>query len=88
MTVESRIPRRQPHYGEAELRYLKDYLERLLEKTVARAPTRREAGFRLWLRDGMDWLREEHAGNLTLERPVVRSSNGRTPTEYQLRLGD
>ena len=82
------VARRQPLYGEAELRYLKDYLERLLEKTTARAPTRREVGFRVWLIDGLAWLREDPTGALTLERPAVHSNGRRPRTEYQLRLGD
>ncbi len=83
-TTEARIARRQPWYGERELRYLKDYLEGLLDYSMARAPTPREAGFRAWLKDGTDtWLREDLTGALTLELPA---RNGKRPDHVQLPL--
>jgi len=79
-----RIARRQPWYGERELRYLKDYLDGLLDYSMARAPTPREAGFRAWLKDGTDsWLREDLTGALTLELPA---RNGKRPDRLQLPL--
>ena len=77
------IARRLPLYGERELRYLRDYLERLLEYVTARAPTPRETAFRAWLKEGTDWLREDLTGAMTLELPA---RNGKRPDHVQLPL--
>ena len=83
-TTQQRIARREPLYGEQPLRYLRDYLEGLLEYSTDRAPTRREAGFRAWLKEGADnWLREDWTGAMTLELPA---RNGKRPDHVQLPL--
>ena len=86
--TETIVSRRQPCYGDRELRYLKDYLDGLLEHSTARAPTRREAGFRAWLREGTtNWLREDLTGALTLEqpaRPRTPTRNGKRPVQLPL----
>ena len=84
MTVKPRIARRQPYYAERELRYLKDYLDGLLDYSKARTPTTREAGFRAWMKQGTgDWLREDLTGAMTLELPA---RNGKRPDHVQLPL--
>ena len=89
--TETIVSRRQPCYGDRELRYLKDYLEGLLEHSTARAPTRREAGFRAWMREGTTMLREDLTGGLTLElpaRPPTPTRNGRSPVQLPLAEDD
>lgn len=90
--TETIVSRRQPCYGDRELRYLKDYLEGLLEYTSARAPTQREAGFRAWLREGATgWLREDWTGSMTLElpaRPPTPTRNGTGPVQLPLVEGN
>ena len=85
--ARTRIARRRPWYGERELRYLKDYLDGLLDYSMARTPTTREAGFRAWLKDGMGWLREDWTGAMTLELPAgPPTRNGQRPDHVQLPL--
>ena len=83
-SADTRIARREPWYGDRELRYLKDYLDGLVDYSMARAPTPREAGFRAWLKDGTDnWLTETLTGAMTLELPA---RNGKRPDHVQLPL--
>ncbi len=83
-TATDRLARRLPLYGERELRYLRDYLEGLLEYVAAREPTPREAAFRAWLKEGRDnWVREDLTGALTVELPA---RNGKRPDRIQLPL--
>ena len=90
-TATTRVARREPLYGERELRYLRDYLEGLLEYVVARAPTPREAGFRAWMREGTTMLTEDLTGALTLElpaRPRTPTRNGTRPVQLPLVEGN
>ncbi len=91
---QERIAQRtEPLYGQRDLRYLRDMLERMLAgrnviKSLSRSLTKGELEFLARCESLYGLIREGYTGDLSLDRPHGARNNGKrpAPNHVQLRL--